>query len=243
MKNITFFINEINAGSLIFENISKKELNDILNNKYLTDNEKKLDELFNKYNKLKEEFDNKSKKLLLNKEYDKASNLIIKWNEVAKSINEEIKKLSDIVSKDRNIKHNKYSIFLLLVNIYEFVSSSIKNIDDKYVQTIINNFGEDGIDTYIFGPVRIYINNIFKQLNPLIKINIEKTSNNDILSDIENVIKYLKLDFLKIKDNVVKWNPQNIQSLVDKLSGRKIEKIENLNDLLNDDEELNVIKK
>jgi hypothetical protein len=242
MKTLQTYIIEHKACSLFFESISKQELKDILNNKYQTENEKKLDNLFNKYDTLKKEFDEKSKKLLLNKEYEKASELVVKWNKVSSSINEEIKKMTEIVKKDKNNKHNKFSIFLALTNIYEYISLSVKNINKEFINTVQNSFGDKGIDTYVFGPVRTYINTTcLPVINDLIEKNIKETSNESILEDIENVIKYLKLDFLRIKDKQVKWNPQNIQELINKLCGKDIGEIKNINDLL-DDDELHVVK-
>lgn len=239
MKDIVTYINEeiIFNNQLITESISKIELKNLLAGKNLSKNEIKQEELFDLYKKLKTEFDEKSKNALLKKDYDLASKLVIKWNKKQQEINNEIKKLSDIIHNEKKDNLIKRSIFLDIVNIYSFVKESIKNINKDFVELIYKMSGENGINNFIFGPVRIFINDTIKCTNE--KINEYIKEHNSIIEDIDAVLKYLKMNYLLVRDNNIKWNPKNIQNLIDNLSGKQLDiDLRDVQELLNEPNEI-----
>ena len=115
---------------------------------------------------------------------------------------------------------------------------SLTDILDSNSKSI---FGNNGIDTYVFGPVRTYINKLKDEtINPAIKEYIDNYDDS-ILQDIETALKYLHLDFLTVKNDEIWWNVKKMNDLISKLTGDVDVELKSVDDVLNDDE-LKVVK-
>ena len=232
MKKLNQYINE---------ELTKADLKDIISGKANVKSDEEFEEVKAKYEKLKKEFDEKSKKLLLDKKYDEASKLVISWNKKNTEFNTKFKELNSKMAEERKQKYKKFNIYYTLVNIYQYVNNSIKNIDKKFVEMTKSVFGDNGIFTYVFGPVRIYINQLKDEtINPAIKEYIDNYDDS-ILQDIETALKYLHLDFLNVKNGELAWNGQKVNDLISKLTGDVDVELKSVDDVLNDDE-LKVVK-
>ena len=232
MKKLNQYINE---------ELTKADLKNIISGKSDVKSDKEFDEVKAEYEKLKKEFDEKSKKLFLNKKYDEASKLVIAWNKKSKEFGTKFKEINSKISGELKQKYRKFNIYYAFVNIYQYVNNSIKNTDKKFVEMTKSIFGNNGIDTYVFGPVRTYINKLKDEtINPAIKEYIDNYDDS-ILQDIETALKYLHLDFLTVKNDEIWWNVKKMNDLISKLTGDVVVELKSVDDVLNDDE-LKVVK-
>lgn len=215
-------------GELLCESISKKELKDLLNGENLTDSQKKSKELTDRYEKLKADYEEKSAEAARKRDYKTCSDLIKAFNKEAEKINTERKKLIDEIGKDAHKNRIKQNLFLDIVGIYNFVQHGIKNVDKDKIKQLISTYGYDNTIDIVLAPIRTFVNSLKPTINNEIEEYYKETGNESIFEDVTTVLKYLKLDFLILKDNKIVWNSKSkeaIPNLIDNLMGN-VETIE-----------------